>query len=337
VTGRSGSIGRVFYIEDNFWPLNTTLYVKDFHGNYPKFVYYLLSSFNLKRFASGAGVPTLNRNRVHEEPVGVPVDVQEQKRIVALLDEAFAGIETAVANTEKNLDNARELFESYLNSLFDLGATDWTVVNVSDIAEVRGGKRVPKGYKLQAEPTPYPYISVSDFDDFGSVNKKTVKYITQDVHDKIARYTISDRDVYISIAGTIGKSGIVPSELNGANLTENACKLVLSDGVEPRFVYLFTTTRSFKEQALKNTRTTAQPKLALSRLQTIQIPLPTLEEQQRLIEQVDELREETQRLERKCERKLAALVELKQSILQKACSGELTAEGAECEVEAATA
>ena len=61
VTGRSGSIGNVFYIDSDFWPLNTSLYVKDFHGNYPRFVYYLLLSFRLERFTSGAGVPQGNR------------------------------------------------------------------------------------------------------------------------------------------------------------------------------------------------------------------------------------------------------------------------------------
>ncbi|MFO1371435.1 MAG: restriction endonuclease subunit S [Candidatus Competibacteraceae bacterium] len=72
VTGRSGSIGNVFFIDDDFWPLNTVLYVKDFHGNDPRFVFHLLKNFDLKRFATGAGVPTLNRNFAHDEIVYVP-------------------------------------------------------------------------------------------------------------------------------------------------------------------------------------------------------------------------------------------------------------------------
>src|SRR5690606_35053565 len=98
VTGRSGSIGNVFFIEEDFWPLNTVLYIKDFHGNDPRFIYHLLRHFDLKRFATGTGVPTLNRNFVHDEPVIIPTSVAEQQRIVGLLDEAFEGLATAKAN-----------------------------------------------------------------------------------------------------------------------------------------------------------------------------------------------------------------------------------------------
>lgn len=260
----------------------------------------------------------------------------EQKRIVAILDEAFAGIETAIANTAKNLANSRELFESYLNDIFNPEQSDWPVLDLSEIAKVKGGKRVPKGYKLQTTPTAYPYIAVSDFDDYGSVNVDEVKYVTKEVHDQIKRYTITSSDVYISIAGTIGKSGIVPIELSGANLTENACKLELTGDASKRFVYLFTRTRLFMDQAVKNTRTTAQPKLALSRLKTIRLPLPPLEVQTKIVNAVDELRDETQRLEDIFKKKLSALAELKQSLLQKAFSGELTADRAEREVESVT-
>jgi hypothetical protein len=83
-TGRSGSIGKVFYIDQDFWPLNTVLYVKDFHGNDTRFIFYMLRMFDLNRFATGTGVPTLNRNFVHDEIVNVP-PLPEQQRIVALL------------------------------------------------------------------------------------------------------------------------------------------------------------------------------------------------------------------------------------------------------------
>ncbi|MCE0760091.1 restriction endonuclease subunit S [Marinobacter sp. G11] len=141
VTGRSGSIGNVFYVDDDFWPLNTTLYVKDFHGNYPRFVYYLLSSFGLERFSSGAGVPTLNRNSVHNEMVSVPGTVEGQKRIDDILDEAFEGIDAAIANTEKNLANARELFESFLKQAFS--NRGWPTKYLSEVAENLDRKRVP--------------------------------------------------------------------------------------------------------------------------------------------------------------------------------------------------
>ena len=124
-TGRSGSIGNVFFIEDNFWPLNTVFFVKDFHGNNPRFVFFLLlRDFDLKRFATGTGVPTLNRNFVHDEPVNIP-PLPEQHRIVAILDEAFEAIATAKANAERNLQNARALFESHLQSVFTQRGSEW--------------------------------------------------------------------------------------------------------------------------------------------------------------------------------------------------------------------
>lgn len=72
VTGRSGSIGNVLFIVEDYWPLNTTLYVKDFHGNEPRYVFYLLQQIELARFHEGTGVPTLNRNNVHSLLVPVP-------------------------------------------------------------------------------------------------------------------------------------------------------------------------------------------------------------------------------------------------------------------------
>jgi type I restriction enzyme S subunit len=86
VTGRSGTIGNVHFIEDEFWPLNTALYIKNFHGNHEKFVYYFLKYFDLGKYSTGAGVPTLNRNNVHNEVVYFPTSIEEQKNIVKTLD-----------------------------------------------------------------------------------------------------------------------------------------------------------------------------------------------------------------------------------------------------------
>lgn len=84
VTGRSGTIGKVHYIDKNFWPLNTSLYVKEMYDNDPKFLYYFLLNFKLERFATGTGVPTLNRNVVHKEKVAIP-PINEQKKISKIL------------------------------------------------------------------------------------------------------------------------------------------------------------------------------------------------------------------------------------------------------------
>jgi type I restriction enzyme, S subunit len=69
IIGRKGSLGTVFYVEENYWPHDTTLWIKDFHGNFPKFAYYFLGTLNLAQFDAGASNPTLNRNHVHLLPV----------------------------------------------------------------------------------------------------------------------------------------------------------------------------------------------------------------------------------------------------------------------------
>lgn len=92
VTGRYGSIGEVFYIEENFWPLNTSLWVKDFHGNHPKFIYYLLKGIDFKKYSDKTGVPGINRNDIHAIQTKIP-EIEEQEKIATLLTKTDKEIE----------------------------------------------------------------------------------------------------------------------------------------------------------------------------------------------------------------------------------------------------
>lgn len=166
----------------------------------------------------------------------------------------------------------------------------WNYQAIGDIAFIKGGKRVPKGKKLTDVKTEYPYIRVTDFSDDGTIDTTKIQYITEDIYNEIKNYTITCKDLYISIAGTIGKTGIIPKELDGANLTENAVKLVYKiQEIDNKFVYLFTLSNFFKEQAGLATKVVAMPKLAISRLSEIKIPLPPLEEQGRIVGVLDGL------------------------------------------------
>ncbi len=111
-TGRSGSIGLAFYTEQEYWPLNTSLFVSNFHGNGPKFIYYFFQYFNFKKYASGVSVPTLNRNLVHSVTIGFP---QKDEQI------EISNILFKIANKEdfarKKLDELNSLFNSTLNQL----------------------------------------------------------------------------------------------------------------------------------------------------------------------------------------------------------------------------
>lgn len=118
VTGRSGSIGNLFYIEEDFWPLNTTLYVKDFKGNLEEYVYYFIKQFDLKRFSSGAGVPTLNRNFVHDEIVFSTNSTKVQKKIVTQLNSLNSQAEQIQATYKQKLTNLEDLKKSLLEQAF---------------------------------------------------------------------------------------------------------------------------------------------------------------------------------------------------------------------------
>ena len=113
VTGRYGSIGEVFYLEEDYWPLNTSLWVKDFHGNYEKFIYYLLSNFDFKKFSDKTGVPGVNRNDLHAVQVSLP-PIYEQKKIAQIL----STWDKAIATTEQLLANSQQQKKALMQQLF---------------------------------------------------------------------------------------------------------------------------------------------------------------------------------------------------------------------------
>ncbi|MEZ8349246.1 restriction endonuclease subunit S [Vibrio splendidus] len=113
VTGRYGTIGEVFYIEEDFWPLNTTLYVKDFKGNCPEFVYYLLKTFDFHKYSDKAAVPGVNRNHLHMEKVCVPSDYVWQQRIASYISKFDKKI-TLNAQVNQTLEEmAQAIFKSW--------------------------------------------------------------------------------------------------------------------------------------------------------------------------------------------------------------------------------
>ena len=114
VTGRSGTIGGLQYIEGDFWPHNTSLWVTSFNGNEPKFIYWLYSSLNLERFGSGSGVPTLNRNDVHDQLIGVPCNIAEQRRIGAFFDR----LDSLITLHQRKLELLQNIKKSMLDKMF---------------------------------------------------------------------------------------------------------------------------------------------------------------------------------------------------------------------------
>ncbi|MGW9821388.1 type I restriction enzyme, S subunit [Methylorubrum extorquens] len=155
---------------------------------------------------------------------------------------------------------------------------DWDARPISSFGRVLGGKRLPPGFALQAQPNGFPYIRVSDFQN-GSVNVGTVLFVPQAAAAAISRYIIKSSDIYISVAGTVGLVGTVPETLSGANLTENADRI--TDLVADRDYVVHCLNATAIQQALRATTTVgAQPKLAIQTIDAVKVPLPpTIEEQ----------------------------------------------------------
>ncbi|MCR6575481.1 restriction endonuclease subunit S [Campylobacter insulaenigrae] len=195
----------------------------------------------------------------------------------------------------------------------------WEVKKLEEIANIKGGKRLPKGENLLDNNTKFAYIRVADFQDNGTINLQNIKFINENTYDILKNYKIYDDNLYISIAGTIGKSGIIPKELNGAILTENAVKLeYIQNNISNKFMYFFTLSNIFKTQIQTSTKIVAQPKLAITRLKQIEIPLPSLKEQERIVGILDESFANIDESIKILEQDLLNLDELMQSALQKA-------------------
>ena len=142
IVGRKGSAGEINLTEDKFWPLDVTYYVTFNDKNYNLFfIYYLLGNLDLPKLAKGVK-PGINRNEVYGIEVAIP-PLPEQQRIVSILDESFAAISKAKENAEKNLQNARELFESYLQSVFANPGDDWKINKLSEVANIVMGQSPP--------------------------------------------------------------------------------------------------------------------------------------------------------------------------------------------------
>jgi type I restriction enzyme S subunit len=225
-------------------------------------------------YDNGSAQPNLSAASLKKFKIPIP-SLPEQKRIVSKLDALFARIDKSIALLEENIKQTEHLMASALDEIFKNLASKSEVYKVSDFADIKGGKRLPKGLKVQEAKTDYPYIRVADFQDNGTVDLSSLQYITKEAHAQIKRYIINPEDLYISIAGTIGKTGIIPNELKGANLTENAARFVFKSDfdINNKFIYYFTLSDSFNAQISEATKTVAQPKLALTRLKEVTLPI----------------------------------------------------------------
>lgn len=245
-----------------------------------------------------------------------PKSIQEQKRIVSILDEAFAAIAKAKANAEQNLKNAKELFESYLQGVFENKGEGWEEKTIGEIGSPKMCKRIFKEQTTAVGEIPFYKI--------GTFGKEPDAYISKEIYDEFrAKYSFPKKgDILISASGTIGRRVRYdgePAYFQDSNIVwiENDEKQVTND-----FLFEF-----YGSCNWGSTKGATISRLYNDNLKSIKISFPKSKEaQQTIVRQLDALRAETQKLEAVYQKKIADLEELKKSILQKAFNGELTME-----------
>lgn len=162
--------------------------------------------------------------------------------------------------------------------------SDWYEAKIKDFADVKGGKRLPKGKQLVKEPNNHPYIRIRDLGKSKYLQLTSeYEYVDDETQQSISRYIVNKGDILISVVGTIGLIGIVGATLDGANQTENCDKIINITGVMPEYLYYYLKSNLGQDEIRKGTVGAVQPKLPLKNVQDISVFYPPMEEQERIV------------------------------------------------------
>lgn len=286
----------------------------------PRFLFYGLNDY-LKAIEEVTGYTTvkhISSKQILEINFPVP-PLADQRRIVQKLDEAFAGIAKAKENAEKNLQNARALFESHLESVFTQRGPGWADKKLEEVCGFQNGFAFKSNtFKTMGAPI----IRISNIQE-GRIDteNRLVFFNPKDYGENLDRYRIVKGDLLIAMSGaTTGKLGF-NTEDTAFYLNQRVGKFEPGKHLDKRYLYYFLSTRV--EENLRISAGAAQPNLSTEQIKGFVIPLPPINEQKRIVERLDNLADQTQRFARLYEQKLEALVSLKKSILHEAFSGNL--------------
>ena len=289
-----------------------------------RYLYWWLKSIADVIVAEGTGatVQGVKLPFVKSLPVPVP-QLAEQQRIVGLLDEAFEGIATAKANAEKNLQNARALFESHLQSVFTQRGPGWVEKKLEDIADadcslsygiVQPGEEFDEGM---------PIVRPTDLTT-KVIRLGGLKRIDPKLAGGYKRTALQGGELLLCVRGSTGVVSIASPELVGANVTRGIVPIRFNRSLLlPEFGFYLISGGPVQSQIREKTYGTALMQINIRDLRLISLSIPPLKEQKTIAANLESLHEETQNLARLYEQKLAALAELKKSLLHQAFSGEL--------------
>ena len=267
----------------------------------------------------GAAQKNLDMARFRELEISYPKSLEEQKRIVKILDEKFAQLEKIKTNAQTNLQNAKDLFLSQLTKAFS--NTTWEKKKMGDIFEMVRG---PFGGSLKKEcfkPEGYPVYEQQN----AIYSKFTFRYfIDESKYKEMVRFTVKPGDFIMSCSGTMGKVSIVPESAPIGIINQALLKMTPIKNFDSLYIKYYMDTPSFMESLLKDAQGAAIQNVAsVKMLKEIEIPLPPLHEQKRIVKGLDTLSEKVRQLQEIYTKQIANCDELKQAYLQKAFEASL--------------
>lgn len=325
-SGSKSHLGKVAFIDDDYgYAFGGFMgMITPKNGLVPRYLFHLMTSDSYKDFigdlSDGANINNLKFDDLRRFPVPHP-DRGEQHRIVAILDEAFAGIATAKANAEQNLQNARALFESELEAVFSRRGDGWAEKRLGDLVS-----RLTNGYvgptrNIYVE-SGIPYLLARhvrsnrlDFDG------KT--FISDAFNQKSKKSILKAGDVLLVQSGHIGHSAVVTKDHEGHNCHAMIVITPIAGTFIGSFLSLYFNSPSMRVQFDNIRSGSTVPHLTCGAVRELMIPLPTMLVQQKIVGGMHELEAEIDRLASLYQRKLAALDEFKKSLLHQAFSGAL--------------
>jgi type I restriction enzyme S subunit len=323
ITCRGATCGAVNISEPKSWINGNAMVVrpKDFSIDLKFLEYLFRGGIDLSKTITGAAQPQITRQSLIPIQISFPKSLPEQQRIVSVLDKCFVAIDKAKANAERNLKNAKELFESYLQGVFENGA--WETRKLNEITEVKDGTHDSPKYIKEG----IPFVTQKNIKPNG-LSFDDTKFITETDHEKFyKRSNVTHGDILISMIGANRGMAAVVDDKRVFSI-KNVGLIKSSEKINMNYLLFYLKSSLAMKYVLYMSNGGAQEFVGLTALRSFPIPYPPLKQQQTIVRQLDALRAETQKLEAVYQKKITDLEELKKSILQKAFAGELETEKA---------
>ena len=312
-----------FIVDGKIWVNNHAHVLKTNQNLIHSFLIYYLNHQDLTNFITGLTVPKLNQEKLRSIPIPIP-PLPEQQAIVEKLDFAFDAIEKAKANVEKNIENAKELFQSKLNAIFSQKGegADWVLTELGKMGVITSSKRI---YKSDYVAEGIPFYRTKEIKELSNGKNITLElFISEEKYVEIKnRFGVPKiGDILISAVGTIGEIMVIENDNEFYFKDGNIIWLKDFKNVNPNYLrYLL---KSFVEKIKSLAIGSAYSALTIEKLNLYKVVFPSsMENQQKIVNDLDELSLQTKLIQDKYKQKLANLEELKKSILEKAFKGEL--------------